>query len=153
MNEPIKIQPVKIPKNGAAFVYLNCALSATQKEALAADFTAKLGCKAVVLDVGQRVCFVSNNAPEALLALIDSCEASDRMKNALREWLAYKRYKYEIIGFRKLLTITAKKVRDYGEQTICDLIDECMANMWDGIIWAKLKPAAPAKAKRTYEEE
>lgn len=154
MSEKTVIQTIKIPKNGAALIYVNCALSADTKEALTAEYAAKLGCKAVILDIGQRACFVSNNAPEVLLALIDSCQTSDRMKTALREWLAYKRYKYEVIGFRKLLTITAKKVLEYGEQVICDLIDECMANMWDGIIWAKLKPTAPVKKpQRTYEED
>ena len=60
--------------------------------------------------------------------------------NKIYEWLEYKeqrKEKYTEIGLRKLLTQIDNKISEYDEQTICDLIDECMANNYKGIIFDK----------------
>ena len=147
MSEPIKIIPGRVQKNSVALVYFNTFLPPLDKDRLAEEYTAKLGCKAVILDVGMRVCFVHNNSPEILIDTIDKCGLSDMVKNALREWLTYKRYKYEYIGLKKLLTTTARYVVNHGEAAVCDLISESMGQMWKGICWAYLKPRKAGEEK------
>ena len=66
---------------------------------------------------------------------------SDVLQDKIREWLVYKSEKmqaYKPTGLRALLTRIQKQVSEYGEQAVIDLIDECMSNQWNGIIWDKL---------------
>lgn len=66
---------------------------------------------------------------------------SDNVKSALSEWLDYKRErkeKYTLTGWKKLLTITAQQIENHPESDVIALIEESMANGWQGIIWDKL---------------
>lgn len=59
----------------------------------------------------------------------------------LEKWLMYKaerREKYKPTGLKTFLTQVENKSRQYNEQDIINLIDECIANGWKGIIWDKL---------------
>ena len=40
---------------------------------------------------------------------------------------------------KSLLKQITDKVNEYGDKAVIDLIDECMANNWKGIIWEKIK--------------
>jgi phage replication O-like protein O len=64
------------------------------------------------------------------------------------EWLKYKKEKkkpYEPIGLKSLLTQIENKLKIYYEADVIELITECMSNMWQGIIWDKLKGKEIAK--------
>lgn len=66
---------------------------------------------------------------------------SDDVKSALSEWLDYKRErkeKYTLTGWKKLLTITARQIESHRESDVIALIEESMANGWQGIIWDRL---------------
>lgn len=60
----------------------------------------------------------------------------------LYEWLEYKqerKEKYTETGLKSLLTQIEKKIDIYGENAICNLIDECMSSNYKGIIFEKLE--------------
>lgn len=65
------------------------------------------------------------------------------LRGKIEEWLEYKKQRkdkpYTEIGFKKLLKQIENNAIIYGEQAIIDLIDECMGNNYQGIIFEKLK--------------
>ena len=65
-----------------------------------------------------------------------------RLEEAIKDWLRYKQERKELykeIGLQSLLTQIEKQATTYGEQQVIDLITECMANNYKGIIFDKLK--------------
>ena len=68
---------------------------------------------------------------------------SENLDKAINEWLEYKKERkdkpYTEIGLKKLLTQIKNNVNEYGEQQVVNLIDECMGNNYQGIIFDKLK--------------
>ena len=46
---------------------------------------------------------------------------------------------YKEQGMKSLLKKTENNERSYGADSICDLIEDCMANNWKGIIWKILE--------------
>ena len=67
---------------------------------------------------------------------------SDIAKSKIEEWLTYKkerRENYKPTGLKSLLTQIENNISTYGEQKVIDLISECMAAGYKGIIWDKLK--------------
>ena len=90
------------------------------------------------------------NIEARLKVLLEASAFTPKLKSSLSDWLQYKGFKYEELGFRSLLTVVAKKVEEHGEAAVCELIVECMSNSWRGIIWDKLKKA-PAKQQRSYD--
>ena len=71
--------------------------------------------------------------------MVGNSPLSGKLKDGLLKWLEYKRYKYEEISVKTLLEIVDKKATEFGEQAVIDLIDECISNRWQGIIWDKLE--------------
>lgn len=68
------------------------------------------------------------------------------LKNKLLEWNKYKiekKKKYTETGINNLLKQIDKYVKKYGIDKILNLIDECMANNYQGIIFDKLKENKP----------
>ena len=66
----------------------------------------------------------------------------ERLKNKILEWNQYKiekKKKYTETGIANLLKQIDKHVKEYGVNAIIELIDECMANNYQGIIFDKLK--------------
>lgn len=65
------------------------------------------------------------------------------LKDKIIEYLEYKEYEkkeiYKEKGMNSLLVQIEKKVKQYGVESVVDLITECMANNWKGIIWEKIK--------------
>ena len=65
------------------------------------------------------------------------------LKDKIIEYLEYKEYEkkeiYKEKGMNNLLVQIEKKVKEYGVDSVVDLITECMANNWKGIIWEKIK--------------
>lgn len=76
------------------------------------------------------------------------------MKTKLDEWLKYKKERrdsYKPTGLNAFFTQVENKLKTYPESAIVALIDECMANNWQGVIWDKLKnkePPNPSNPKR-----
>lgn len=67
---------------------------------------------------------------------------SPKLQAAFDDWLAYKRERresYKPMGLKALETQVLNNVKTYGEQAVADLIRECMANGWRGIIWDRLR--------------
>lgn len=61
---------------------------------------------------------------------------------AVEKWLQYKkerREEYKPTGLQALITQIGNNVKRYGEDAVIDLIGECMAANWQGIIFDKLK--------------
>ena len=77
-------------------------------------------------------------------SLVGESSLSDPLKDKLMEWLAYKKErkdKYGETGLKSLITQACKHEQESGSEAVIDLINECMANGWAGIIWDKLKQA------------
>lgn len=78
---------------------------------------------------------ISNNKYKYIL--LDS-----NIYKKIYEWLGYKqerKEKYTETGLKSLLTQIEKQIDIYGEEKICNLIDECMSSNYKGIIFEKLK--------------
>lgn len=66
-------------------------------------------------------------------------ELSKNMKDILIEWLEYKKYAYEELGLKKLLTTIKKYLKKYPEEELIDVINESIASLYQGITFNKLK--------------
>lgn len=89
-------------------------------------------------------------AAAILLPILDESSLAAPLKEALRGWLEYKaerKEKYVPTGFKSLLTQVKKNAEKYGEDAVLDLIEECKANNYQGIIWDKLAKL-PVKAQQ-----
>lgn len=67
---------------------------------------------------------------------------SAELRQRVEEWLQYKRERreqYKPMGLKSLLTEIQNKADQYGEPAVIELIGECMADNYRGIIWAKLR--------------
>lgn len=65
-------------------------------------------------------------------------------------WLKYKserRESYKEQGLKSLLTQIQKNAAKYGEQAVIDLMEQCMAANWAGIIWDRLMKGGTANGK------
>lgn len=59
----------------------------------------------------------------------------------INDWLMYKEEKqqsYKERGLKGLFTMLKKNIAEYGEEAVCNLIDESMANGYQGIMWDRL---------------
>lgn len=71
------------------------------------------------------------------------------------EWMKYKverKEPYKEQGMKSLLRQIENNQLTYGEQAVCDLIDESMANGWKGIIFDRLKKQ-PASQQNHYRKQ
>ena len=69
------------------------------------------------------------------------------------EWITYKterKEQYKEQGMKSLLKQIENNCVLYGDQAICDLIDDSMANGWKGIIFDRLKQKTPARSNRSH---
>ena len=68
------------------------------------------------------------------------------LRGKIKEWLEYKKEKkqpYTEKGLSQLLSKIETSVLTYGENVVIELIDESIANSYQGIIWDKLKKMQP----------
>ncbi len=70
--------------------------------------------------------------------IVNDINFSDKFKNTLIEWLEYKKYSYEELGFKKLLTIIKNNLKEHSEEDLMSIIDESIANNYKGITFNKL---------------
>lgn len=85
---------------------------------------------------------------------------SDDLQAKVGEWITYKMERkepYKEQGMKSLLRQIENNAAKYGDFAVCDLIDECMASGWKGIIFDRLKQKPAAKQlpyhKKTKAEE
>ncbi len=68
------------------------------------------------------------------------------LRGKIEDWLMYKKERkehYTETGLKSLLTQIENNTKKYGEEKIINLIDECMANNYKGIIFDRLKNEKP----------
>lgn len=88
------------------------------------------------------------------LRLLPDYVLSDDLQAKVGEWITYKTERkepYKEQGMKSLLRQIENNAVKYGDFAVCDLIDECMASGWKGIIFDRLKQK-PA-AKQTYHKQ
>lgn len=64
------------------------------------------------------------------------------LQEKMAEWIAYKTERkeaYKETGMKSLLRKVENNALTHGGDAVCNLIDDCMANNWAGIIFEKLK--------------
>lgn len=74
--------------------------------------------------------------------LLPDYDFSDAVKSKLYEWITYKierREPYKEQGLKTLLRQVENNALTYGDQAVCNLIDDSMASGWKGIIFDRLK--------------
>lgn len=72
----------------------------------------------------------------------------DNLKEALAKWRGYKSEKnqpYKPTGWESLVKKAQSEAAKHSAADVAELINTCMANNWQGIIWDKLGKTAPAK--------
>ena len=75
----------------------------------------------------------------------------ERLQEKMEEWIAYKTERkepYKEQGMKSLLRQVENNQLTYGEKAVYDLIDECMASGWKGIIFDRLKQK-PVRQQQT----
>lgn len=85
----------------------------------------------------------------------------DDLQAAFEAWIAYKtekRQAYKPTGLKTLIGQIQRNAREHGEAAVADLIRDCMASNWQGIIWERLRqiPAGKPQSeqpKRIYDPE
>lgn len=85
----------------------------------------------------------------------------DDLQAAFESWLAYKgekRQAYKPTGLKTLIGQIQRNAREHGEAAVVDLIRDCMASNWQGIIWRQLKQTSAGQPqseqpKRIYDPE
>ena len=83
-----------------------------------------------------------------------SLEDIEKLKEYINKWYEYKlerKEPYKERGLNALLTQIENNVVKYGLNEVCELIEECMASNYKGIIFDKLEKNKP-KQFLTYEE-
>lgn len=81
---------------------------------------------------------------DLFLRLLPEYIIPDSLSSKMEEWIAYKterKESYKEVGMKSLLRQIENNQLMYGEQAVCDLIDDSMANGWKGIIFDRLKKA------------
>lgn len=79
---------------------------------------------------------------QLFLRLAPGYPLSDPVTEKIHDWLKYKAERkdtYREQGMKSLLTTISKYVSQYGDGNVTNLIDECMASGWAGIIWDRLE--------------
>lgn len=68
-------------------------------------------------------------------------QISQPLIEKIQDWLKYKTERKELYkeqGMKSLITTISKHANKYGDIAVIDLIDECMASGWVGIIWDRI---------------
>lgn len=91
---------------------------------------------------GKKTSGKSESSAQLFERLLPEYQYHDSIEQKMREWLKYKterKESYKEQGMKSLMTKVAKMVEKHGESAVCNLIDDCMASNWKGIIWDKLE--------------
>lgn len=94
------------------------------------------------IDIEEEKKSVRETTPTLFKRLLPDYIIPEMLTEKLTEWIAYKterREPYKEQGMKSLLRQIENNQLTYGEQAVCDLIDDSMANGWKGIIFDRLK--------------
>ena len=72
------------------------------------------------------------------------------------DWLMYKKERgqsYKERGLKGLFTTLKTNIENYGEQAVCNVISESMANGYQGIMWDKLARASNQANNKPFLSE
>lgn len=86
----------------------------------------------------------------------DSWGFGPELTRAFSDWLQYKREKrqnYKPTGLKALMGQVRKYAEQYGEAAIADLIRDCMASGWTGIIWDRLERQTCKSSKASSQSK
>lgn len=87
-----------------------------------------------------------------LLTQLDTTELSSNLQNILIDWFSYKDERKQFLTERSIKT-TINKIKKYSEQysesKIIDVIEDSIANNWQGIIYEKLEKGGTKNDKDT----
>ena len=81
------------------------------------------------------------------------------LQAAFDSWLRYKKERrepYKPEGLKKLISRIRNNAEKYGESAVVELIEDCMASNWQGIIFdrlSKTKGAAPKSSRDTIKTD
>lgn len=81
---------------------------------------------------------------------------SENFKFSIGEWLQYKaekRQTYKPMGFKQFLGGIDKKLTQYSEKQITDLMHLCMERNYQGLIWELMKEVVKANDRDSKEAE
>lgn len=81
---------------------------------------------------------------------------SDYLKEKASEWIKYKAERkeaYKEQGMKSLLRQIENNSLKYGDRAVCELIDECMASGWKGIIFDRLKQKPVKQSYQPYQKQ
>ena len=95
-------------------------------------------------------------SPETELNIFEGKSFSGDLQSKILEWLEYKKEQkkpYKPMGLKSFLTQIENKLKIYYEADVIELITECMSNMWQGIIWDKLKGKEIAQMKPSQKKK
>ena len=70
-------------------------------------------------------------------------DLTPRVREQMERWLQYKKERkeaYKPVGLQSVVSQVRKKVDEFGEDAVIDVIELSMSNQWRGIIWEKIKP-------------
>lgn len=88
--------------------------------------------------------------------LVDGYVISDYVKEKMETWFKYKTERkepYKEQGMKSLLKRVETNTGKYGDQAVCELIDDCMSSNWKGIIWEKLEKSTVRPSIRNRVSE
>lgn len=94
------------------------------------------------LEIDKNKKSVRENTHTLLTRLMPDYILSDSLKAKVGEWITYKTERkepYKEQGMKSLLRQIENNAMKYGDTAVCDLIEECMASGWKGIIFDRLK--------------
>lgn len=97
----------------------------------------------------------AKNAKNISNADFSNHDFSDSAQTKITEWLTYKKERrepYKPTGLNNLLTQIENNISTHGEQRVIDLISECMAAGYKGIIWDKLKKTQYKQDKPAHRD-
>jgi len=81
---------------------------------------------------------------------------NESLLEAVRDWLAYKKQKrqpYQSAGLKSLLTTIRKKVAEYGEDAVIEVMTESMGQNYQGITWDRIKSRKEGNRGRSSENK
>ena len=91
-------------------------------------------------------------APDYIIGMSKHSELYAKME----EWIAYKMERkepYKEQGMKSLLRQVENNALQFGDQAVCNLIDECMASNWKGIIFDRLQQKSKQPIKPVYQKQ
>lgn len=73
---------------------------------------------------------------------IDTYGFSDPLRQAIENWIAYKKEKrqsYRETGLKQLLTKIKKEAEKHGDEAVIEVIESSMSSNYQGIVWDRIK--------------